>query len=458
MADRAGLTAVGPDDGLSFPCYVADDGKTMYEHMLELAGMSGCDIFLNAEGHVIFKKYEEGKPVTFKYGKDIVDATLQENNPAVSGVRVYEESPSSSMGEDTAHWLSKDTMGGACGDEDDSHVINNPAIKDKDTADKVAQNYLEKHAVTLSGTIKAIGNSNVGLGDTIRIKEAPDERMNGEFEAVRVNHTIDGKEGFITTIGWIRKPKVSKSEPPVVQKPAAPAPPKKPSFLEKMLEEANQALEDAKEALADALDSAPEALDEMLRKVNDARAEIDQIAEALLKEADKAKDEALKAADEPLKMADDLKKELEAKKKEMQRAIDDVISKYEELKQVAMAEVDAAEQEYRRLKSEAQQQARTTAQAAKGAADKAIEVSTAIKTSSRADRRSGAGWTALKEIESKQAEIDRRRISPPAPIKRNEADQHQKLDSLLSRSSRRSTTEQPAGGEAGPGKVEQQRA
>ncbi|CAJ36895.1 phage late control D family protein [Methanocella arvoryzae] len=349
IAGRAGLAVKEPDDGLSFPSYVIDDSKTAYQHLRELAELSGCDLFLNAEGHLIFKKYEEQKPITLRYGRDIVDVSVQETNPRVSGVRVFEESPASSMGDDTSHWLSKKTMGGSCGDED-GHLITNPAIRDKDTADQVARNYLEKHAVSLSGTVKAIGVPKAGLCSTIRIKEAPDARMNGDFKVVRVTHTFGGERGFMSAIEWVRPPKVSKSEPPVVEKPPVPAPPKKPSFMEEMLQKARDELESAREALVEALDAAESSLDEMLRKVSEARTEIDRMADQLLKEADAAHEQALAAAREPLSTADGLKEELEKQKAQMLRVLEEVLQEYQGLRQMAADQVAECEQDYNEIR------------------------------------------------------------------------------------------------------------
>jgi prophage tail gpP-like protein len=157
LADRAGLKVKVVEDGISFPMYVADDSRTLYGHMRELAGLCGFDLFMTPGGEVVFKKYQKKKAVAFTFGVDIIDATARTLTPPATSVKVFEESPSSIKGADTAHWLSKKVMGGVAGSGDQVLVIANPAIRDKDTADKVAAAVLESLTIPMAGTLKTLG-------------------------------------------------------------------------------------------------------------------------------------------------------------------------------------------------------------------------------------------------------------------------------------------------------------
>ncbi len=168
LADKASLSIKTVEDGISFPMYVVDDTKPIYSHMRELAGLCGFDLFMTPDGEVVFKKYQKKKAVAFTYGVDIIDVTARALTPLATSVKVFEESPSSFKGADTAHWLSKKVIGGVSGSGDQVYVICNPAIRDKDTADHVAAAVLGSLTISMAGTLKTIGEPGVMLGDTSR--------------------------------------------------------------------------------------------------------------------------------------------------------------------------------------------------------------------------------------------------------------------------------------------------
>jgi predicted nucleic acid-binding Zn-ribbon protein len=358
LVQRPGLAVKDASDGISFPMYVVDDSKSVYDHMLELAQLCGFDLFMTNEGTVMFKKFEEKKPSPFKYGRDILKATVQQVTPSYTGVKVFEESPSSTKGEDTAHWLSDSVLGGTAGSGDQWFTIRHPAIRDKDSADKVAVAKLESLLVSLKGMIMTIGNPKVGLGGTIEIKEMPDERMNGKFEVVRASHAFNMEQGYVSTFGWIKKVDVSAGEPPMVAPPSVPAPPKPPGPLDSMLQDAQGALDGAKEQLVEAVESAQDSLDGLLEEVNAALAEVDKQAAAAIEAAKDAKKTADDAANKAFAYVEQLKQQLADKKKELDGAIASAQSEYEEAKKKAEEPIKKLEEEGAKLKKEAEDKAK----------------------------------------------------------------------------------------------------
>lgn len=354
LAQRAKIKVKEAEDGISFPMFVADDSKSAYEHMKEIAGLNGFDLYMTTDGQVVFKKYASKTPKPFKYGRDILRSTVQELTPSTTNVKVFEESPASFKGADKSHWLSKKVMGGSSGSGDNVLLIRHPAIRDKDTADKVAMAKLESLLVSLKGTIQTLGNPKVALGDTIAIKEMPDKRMEGEFEVTKVGHAFNVEQGYVTTFGWIKKVSISPGEPPMVEPPSVPAPPKEPSFLEEQLAKAQEAMEESRLKLIDSIESAEGELEGMLEEVNKALAEVDKLAQEAINAAGEVKKAAESAANEALKYVDELKKELEAKKKELNKAIDDAEKKYEEAKAKAEEPIKKAEEEINKLKEKAE--------------------------------------------------------------------------------------------------------
>lgn len=206
LAGRANVALGAVEDGISFPMFVADESKTLYGHIRELAVLCGFDLFMTPEGELVFKPYRKKKGIPFTYGVDIVAASARVATPPATGAKVFGESPASFKGADTAHWLSKKVIEGASGTEDNFHIIAHPAIRDKDTADRVAAAALKSLIPPMVGTLKTMGAPDVGLGDTIEIKDMPDARMNDAFEVTKVGHAFNMDEGFVTTFGWIRTP------------------------------------------------------------------------------------------------------------------------------------------------------------------------------------------------------------------------------------------------------------
>jgi phage protein D len=201
LASRAGVSTEDVSDGLSFPLYIVDDRKNAYEHIEDLAEKCGFDVYMTNENKLIFKKYERKEPQVLEYGKDIIQANVQEEKPIVAGVVVQGESPSSFKGADTSHWLTKRRVEGMAG-SGARLLIQDSTVRDKDTAEKVAKARLDTLTRVVSGTVKTIGKAELKLGDTIEIKGMANPNMNGEFQVRSVEHYLSKTAGFTTLIGW----------------------------------------------------------------------------------------------------------------------------------------------------------------------------------------------------------------------------------------------------------------
>lgn len=353
LASKAGIAVKDVEDGLSFPMYVIDDTRDGYTHMRELARKCGFDLFLTGDGRLVFKKYARQTPRPFKYGRDIIEAQVYEPTPIAACVKVYGESPSSFKGADTSHWISKRVVEGIAGSGSEIYLIEDPTVRDKDTADKAAASYLETIMTPLSGTLKSLGNARVGLGDTIEIKDMPDNRMNGEFEATSINHIFNKTEGFVSVVGWLKKIKISSTAPPLAAPPPAAAPPKPPSPLEEQLESAKGDLEDKRLRLQDAVENAEMELEKSQFDINKAISELDKLAREMIEAAEDAKKAAMEGAKEALAKVDELKKELEVRKREIEDGLAEARVKFEVFKKEGFEQVEKYEKELLKLKEAA---------------------------------------------------------------------------------------------------------
>jgi phage protein D len=201
LANKAGVSAGEIADGLSFAMYVIDHRKNAYEHMFELAEKCGFDIYMTPASRLVFKAYERVEPHVLAYGKEVIHAELQEETPRVVGVVVHGESPSSFKGADTSHWLTKRAVEGVAG-SGVRLVFQEPTVRDKDAAEKVAKARLAALARGMSGGVTIVGKAEIKLGDTIEIRGMTNSKMNGVFQVRSVEHYLSKTAGFTTTIGW----------------------------------------------------------------------------------------------------------------------------------------------------------------------------------------------------------------------------------------------------------------
>lgn len=201
LAQKAGLSTGEISDGINFKMYVIDDSRNAYHHIRDLAERCGFDVYVTNENKLVFKKYERNEPLVLEYGKNVIQAELQEEKPVVEGVTVQGESPSSFKGADTSHWLTKRQVQGEAGTG--LHLlIQDATLRDKDTVEKVAKARLDTLNRVVSGTVRIIGKADIGLGDTIKIQGMSDSKMNGEFQVRSIEHYLSKSAGFTTLIGW----------------------------------------------------------------------------------------------------------------------------------------------------------------------------------------------------------------------------------------------------------------
>lgn len=199
LVDKAGLDADDVQDGLDLPSYYVDRSKNAYDHIRELAERCAFDVYITPEGKLDFREYDPPETHTLEYGKDIISIAASFKEPLYQSVKAYGESPSSSKGSDTGHWLTKDDISGEAGSGNQLEIVD-PAIRDKDTADKVAKARLKMLSFSKFLKIIAPGSPEIKLGDAVEVKSMPDDSLNGEFKVMRVEHILNKIEGFTTHI------------------------------------------------------------------------------------------------------------------------------------------------------------------------------------------------------------------------------------------------------------------
>jgi phage protein D len=205
LASKAGVDVAVAEAGIRFPSYVVDGRRSAYQHLRDLAELCGFDVYINHENRLVFEKFFNGKRVHFlDHGKHIIELDVLRTPARVGRVEAWGESPTGSQGEGAAAWLSRDFSGsrGQAG-SGSLFLLERSALRTRDAARIAAQAALtEIERRTLRGRVVTLGRPEIRLGDAIRLRELPDETLNGNYQVRNVTHRITKLGGFTTTVGF----------------------------------------------------------------------------------------------------------------------------------------------------------------------------------------------------------------------------------------------------------------
>lgn len=207
LANQAGVSTDRVEDGLTFPAYVVDGRLSVYHHMRALADLCGFDLYLNADGRLVFARFQRGNNIhIFDYGKQIIALEVAETPATATAVQVWGESPGGGPAEAWA-WLSKDVSGrkGMAGSGSAVQLLERSAVRTAEAAQAAAtalHTYYTRQ--TLRGTMLSTGQPQVKLGDAIQLRHVPDARLNAIHQVRSVSHHLDKTGGFVTRVGFRR--------------------------------------------------------------------------------------------------------------------------------------------------------------------------------------------------------------------------------------------------------------
>lgn len=205
LADQAGVDVASAANGIHFPTYVVDGRRSIYRHLHDLAALCGFDVYLNHEGKLVFEKFVNGKRLhMFDQGKHIVELDVLRTPRLAGRVEAWGESPTGTQGDDASAWLTRDFSGtrGQAG-AGDLFLLERPALRTRGAAQTAAQAALtEIERRTLRGRVVTIGRPEIRLGDAIRLREMPDDTLNGNYQVRSVTHRITKLGGFTTAVGF----------------------------------------------------------------------------------------------------------------------------------------------------------------------------------------------------------------------------------------------------------------
>ena len=198
-------------NGFKFPYYAVDSNKNAFEHIKELAILCGFDAYCTNEDKLVFKKYEPSTKHKIVYGENIINLKKLDPITVYNSLSILGDSPSSSKGSDTSHWLTKKQIkgfaegdlkkeGGGEGGTGKPLFLSKRFVKDEDTATKIAAESLKKLNAYILLQIEIVGNQAISLGDSITIEKLAIKELNGEYRINSIEHFISKYTGYVTTL------------------------------------------------------------------------------------------------------------------------------------------------------------------------------------------------------------------------------------------------------------------
>jgi phage protein D len=226
LLGQAGLTAGTVSDGPVLPRFALDHRCSGHRYVKDLAERLGYELYTDREGKVMFHALGAatradsaggalgaaagaltalagGGGLGYQYGKHLIRAEARRRATPWGKVVVGGESPMSSQGDKSAHWLTanEDSNQGSAGDGDSTFLVFDPAARTKDLTDRFAAGYLNtlgRTAHQLTATV--LGRPGIELGDSVSVSDAPDALVNGSGYVRAVRHRFGVDAGFLTDL------------------------------------------------------------------------------------------------------------------------------------------------------------------------------------------------------------------------------------------------------------------
>jgi hypothetical protein len=206
LAGQAGVQVGDVDTGSRYPYVVVHESRSLFRTLRELALREGMDLFADRSNLLTVRRFAKTTADhVFRYAAEMLDVRLDAGEPTADHVLVSGESPSSTMGSDTWHWLVRDLspFRGESGSGVRTRGIQDGAVRTKDAAATAANARLGAvRAAATSGSVSVLGNPAVDLGEAIEIQGTPRPELNGLFKVASVRHVFSKREGFVTVVGF----------------------------------------------------------------------------------------------------------------------------------------------------------------------------------------------------------------------------------------------------------------
>lgn len=206
LVDDVGITIGNVSASSSYPYFVVNENRSISDHIRLLASREGMECYFNVNNELVVEKFSRtSADHELIYGKHILDLEIFASKPVTSHTRVYTESPASTQGQDTWHWLTKDSSSftSSAGTGSNLFSITDGSVRTKDSADQFAVHKLGAiKDISTTGRLKLLGNPTIKIADAIETRNIPKPELNGLFKVTGVEHRFNKTEGYITLVNF----------------------------------------------------------------------------------------------------------------------------------------------------------------------------------------------------------------------------------------------------------------
>lgn len=167
--------------------------RTLWDHLRDLADLTGRDLSVDASGDLVFLESGSGADHSLRYGAELLDWTIEAGETPRSTTFAAHGTASQSG---TWHWIGTDPLGKDPGQARVVGVFSDQSLAD--TATEASAAYASR--ASLQGTVFVTGNTALRPADSITISDLP----GGDPDPLRirtVRHRFGGERGFTTVLG-----------------------------------------------------------------------------------------------------------------------------------------------------------------------------------------------------------------------------------------------------------------
>jgi hypothetical protein len=206
LASQAGVDTGDVDQGARYPYLVVHESRSVLRTVLDLARREGMDVWVDPDGRLNVKAFMKVRADhVLRYGVELLALDGRSGEPVAEHVLVNGESPSSSTGSDTWHWLAQDLSPhrGESGSGARTKALQDGAVRTKAAADAAAKARLDAiaaHAET--GRAITLGRPTIQLGEAVALEDVPGDGFGSTLCLESVRHLYSSREGFVTVVGF----------------------------------------------------------------------------------------------------------------------------------------------------------------------------------------------------------------------------------------------------------------
>jgi phage protein D len=229
LAGAAHLATGTISDGPTLPRFVVDQRRSAFVHAKGLADRLGYEIYTTRRGELMFQALGAaanldaagggllgavasaassllgvgGGVEGYAYGKHLLAVRAAKRPQNVSAIQVGGESPMSTEGDRSTHWLTKEdtSFQGSAGSGEPHLLVLDAVARTKDLADRFAAGRL---AVAARGghqvRVTVLGRPGLDLGDSLTVSDVPDGLANSGGYVRTIRHRFGGSGGFLTEV------------------------------------------------------------------------------------------------------------------------------------------------------------------------------------------------------------------------------------------------------------------